>query len=377
MVRTSAVLSSPAATTAKIVPNDADCLAACGQRLREGELVAFPTETVYGLGCHAINKDAVQKVFAAKERPSSDPLIVHILDAAAAFDLWETSADSLAGTTLSRLCSTFWPGPLTLVARAKESHVPDAVMANSAYVGCRSPSHPTARALLQSAQVPIAAPSANKFGHVSPTTADHVFDDLQLEDVWILQDEENPCQVGVESTVAKLEESPSGSLHLTVLRQGAVSADDLRLCLSDLPVSVSQINRSTADNVANVAPGQTVRHYSPHVRSFLVPDTCLHTQLSDKHHQKLRSSVVLDFGQRLISWKNHVLAYRDISPSGESSRAAHVIFDTLRWAEQIDGAQCILFPQLNALATDALMVAVQDRLTRAASGVAIRTLDDL
>lgn len=355
---------------AKIVtPDD---LSACGARLREGKLVSFPTETVYGLGCHALDASAVHLVFLSKERPLTDPLIVHVNEAIEAFPLWNLTQQE--HDVLSTLTSRFWPGPLTLVARAQTTKVPDCLMAGTGFVACRSPSHPLARALIQEAQVPLAAPSANKFGHVSPTTAQHVFDDLEEEDVWILDTPDTVCQVGVESTVAKLEDNV-----LTILRQGAVSEGDLRTALQDkfaASMSVqSKIHRATADTVANVAPGQSIRHYSPRLPSFLVSDTFKDSN-EVEYQSMLASAVVIDFGGRLVRWHNSAKAYRDLSTQGSSIEAAQVLFDTLRWAERIDGASTVLFPVLPATTTDALALALKDRLTRAASGVIIHSLQD-
>jgi tRNA threonylcarbamoyl adenosine modification protein (Sua5/YciO/YrdC/YwlC family) len=345
-------------------------ISVCGERLRLGELVAFPTETVYGLGCHALDVEAVAKVFAAKERPLTDPLIVHVLEPRDAFSLWKQE-----NPILSKLCNDFWPGPLTLVAEAN-SKVPSTIMAGTGYCACRSPSHSTARALLEAAQVPIAAPSANKFGHVSPTTAQHVFDDLQYEDVWILETEgqEGPCcDVGVESTVAKLEETQEGGYLLTVLRQGAVSVHTLKDSLTGLPVEVvAKLKRATKDDVANVAPGQTIRHYSPNIPSFLLSPACVKSEL---RAELLSHSVVIDYGGQLAHWKDHCLAYRDLTPDGSSSAAAQTVFDTLRWAEQVPGASYVLFPELPD-SSDALELAVKDRLTRAASGIIINALEE-
>lgn len=351
---------------AKIV-ND---ISACGERLRLGQLVSFPTETVYGLGCHALDVNAVAKVFAAKERPLTDPLIVHVLEPRDAFSLWKQE-----NPVLSKLCQDFWPGPLTLVAEAS-SLVPSTIMAGTGFCACRSPSHPTARALLEAAQVPIAAPSANKFGHVSPTTAQHVFDDLHDEDVWILEtvDQEGPCcDVGVESTVAKLEMTQDGGYLLIVLRQGAVSVEALKESLINLPVQVvAKLKRATKDDVANVAPGQTIRHYSPNIPSFLLSPLCVK---SEPTKGALSQAVVIDYGGQLIHWKDHCLAYRDLTPNGTSSVAAQTVFESLRWAEQVVSAGFVLFPQLPE-SIDALELAVKDRLTRAASGVVINTLDE-
>lgn len=354
-------------------------LEACGERLRLGELVAFPTETVYGLGCHALDESAVSKVFQAKERPLTDPLIVHVVSEQDAQALWEASPESMEGKALSVLMDKFWPGPLTLVAKAAES-VPNVVMANTGYVACRCPSHILARKLIACARVPIAAPSANKFGHVSPTRAQHVYDDLCDEDVWILDDEDSVCHVGVESTVAKLEflnESSSGTI--TVLRQGAVSAMDIQACLQqyedlrDVFTVISKTKKENKEHVAAVSPGQCYRHYSPDIPSFMLSSDWKHHETGDL--PSISTTVVIDFHQQLVSLKSNVLAYRDLSSGGSSSEAAQAVFETLRWAEQVKGATRIVFPEIvGDTESDALTLALKDRLQRAASGVVIDCL---
>jgi L-threonylcarbamoyladenylate synthase len=334
--------------------------------------VAFPTETVYGLGAHALDEMAVHRIFKAKKRPLTDPLIVHVLTPEDAYTLWDVTAQD--ATVLSALCESFWPGPLTLVYKAA-SHVPDCLMAGTGHVACRSPSHETARALLQACRVPLAAPSANTFGHVSPTTAQHVMDDLCARNVWIVQDDSDNdhqasfcCNVGVESTVAKFSDNT-----LTILRQGAVSQQALAECLRaaglDAVTVQSDVRRATAEHVPNVAPGQSIRHYSPNIASFLVSETCADTVDAGV----LRTAVVIDFGAKLLAWKDVAMAYKDLSATGSSTQAAQVLFDTLRWAESIPGAKQVLFPDL-AESDDALLLALKDRLTRAASGIVIDSL---
>jgi L-threonylcarbamoyladenylate synthase len=402
-------MSTTAATSRakRITRND---LAAAGARLRAGDLVAFPTETVYGLGCNALDESAIAKVFAAKERPSSDPLISHVLTTEQACRLWaaditdtattDTSESTLEYRILSTLCDTFWPGPLTLVAAAAGA-VPPSLMAHTGYCAVRSPSHTIARALIAAADCPIAAPSANKFGHVSPTTADHVWDDLSMEDVWILQDDDerndngngdttnsqqrDSCHVGVESTVAKLEMNAGGNT-LTVLRQGAVSVKELAACMLKAgfgpdEIVVSAVQRATADHVANVAPGQTIRHYSPHIPSFLVSpklyDALREPPQQNPEQYSLQSTIILDYGQRLVNWKEHSLEYRDLSVTGDGAEACATVFEALRWAESVSGADRVLFPEFATNgASDALAIALKDRLTRAASGVVLEKLED-
>jgi len=375
------------AMIAKLVNASDTSLAECGKRLRnDGGLVSFPTETVYGLGCNALDQDAIPKIFQAKERPHTDPLIVHVLDAK---ELWDSSNDDCI---LRLLCKNFWPGPLTLVARAK-SHVPELLMAKTGYVACRSPQHDVARSLLQHAGVPIAAPSANKFGHVSPTSAQHVLEDLGTEDVWIVEATTSSsttscCNVGVESTVAKYDEQEHS---LTVLRQGAVSVKELRDCLSNTRCRVFAKSLATKEHVANVAPGQTIKHYAPRIPSFLIKTTTTTTNNNSSNNNNhvvsvpaveddsftslLKNVVVIDFGGALSPWEPYSLAYRDLSASGNAKEAAACVFECLRWSETIEGASKVYFPEINVDSDDdGLLAAIKDRLTRAASGVSIDAL---
>jgi tRNA threonylcarbamoyl adenosine modification protein (Sua5/YciO/YrdC/YwlC family) len=372
-------MSTNGATTtrAKIVPLSE--IKECGERLREGHLVAFPTETVYGLGCHALDTTAVARVFCAKERPTSDPLIVHVTTSQQALDLWDVREEETR-SCLQTLMDTFWPGPLTLVAKANDTIIPPLLTADTGFVACRSPSHSIAQLLLEAARVPIAAPSANKFGHVSPTRASHVWDDLSYEDVWILEsaaaEEENTCcDVGVESTVVKLEWNDSTQQGTVVLlRHGAISASSLQKAISGV-WNVSVQPKHTSETTPNVAPGQSIRHYSPHVDCYMIS--------SDKNSvQKdelpiLSQAVVLDYAGQLNYLQNQCLAYRDLSVAGNSQEASASLFQTLRWAETVPSATRVYVPQLTYLLQDndnALLWAIQDRLTRAASGVIIDNL---
>jgi len=178
--------------------------------LRAGRLVAFPTETVYGLGAHALDEAAVRRIFAAKGRPLSSPLIVHVATVAMARELAESWPPEAAA-----LAEKFWPGPLTIIV-PKRHTVPDVVTAGHPTVGLRIPSHPTALALLEAARIPVAAPSANRFTELSPTTAEHVRESLGDAVDFILDG--GPCTVGIESTVITLVRS-----RPTILRPGMIS----------------------------------------------------------------------------------------------------------------------------------------------------------
>ena len=210
--------------------------------LRNGGIVAFPTETVYGLGANALDVRAVARVFEAKARPSFDPLIVHL---AGAGDL-STVGDG-RDPRVARLAARFWPGQLTLVLPRRPA-VPDLVTSGLDTVGVRVPDHPAAHALLAAAQVPVAAPSANLFGYVSPTTAAHVVE--QLGDAVDLVLDGGPCRVGVESTVLSLA---GGAPRL--LRPGGVAREDLERALGVTLEVAPPAERP-------LAPGQSLQHYA-------------------------------------------------------------------------------------------------------------------
>ncbi len=221
--------------------------------LRADGLVAFPTETVYGLGARADHPAALARVFAAKGRPAYNPLIVHVLDAAEARGLTRAW-----GPVAEALTARFWPGPLTLVLPRDPARVPDLACAGGPTVALRSPAHPVARALLAAASVPVAAPSANRFQQLSPTHPDHVA--ASLGDRIDLLLDGGPCPLGIESTVVDL----SGPVP-AVLRLGALPLQRLREALPDLVVRAALHDDSEAPT-GLPSPGMLRRHYAPRAR---------------------------------------------------------------------------------------------------------------
>ncbi|MBL9185985.1 MAG: threonylcarbamoyl-AMP synthase [Opitutaceae bacterium] len=222
-------------------------LAHLAARLRAGELVAVPTETVYGLAAHALDARACARIFRAKGRPSSDPLIVHLHSVRQLGLVCRPNAAAL------RLARAFWPGPLTLVL-PKTAAVPAIVTAGRESVAVRVPRHPLFRRLLRLAGVPLAAPSANPFGYVSPTTAEHVRQGLGKKIPHILDG--GPATIGLESTIVDLRD-PS---RPAVLRPGAITAEQIARVLGR---RVTAPRRKTSAQGAQVAPGLLARHYSP------------------------------------------------------------------------------------------------------------------
>jgi L-threonylcarbamoyladenylate synthase len=327
-------------------------IARAAQLLRAGELVAFPTETVYGLGADARNPTALAKIFAAKGRPADHPLIVHLPDASH-LDAWAIDIPAAAHT----LAAACWPGPLTLILK-RHPAVPDLVTGGQATIGVRVPNHPIALALLHEFGSGIAAPSANKFGRISPTTAAHVQEELGTsgeKNVAMILDG-GACAVGIESTIVDMT-----SAIPRILRPGAVSADTLHQLLH-APIHDSHAAQQTghALDIPRVS-GNLAAHYAPR------------TPLQLCAHESLPAAIAaaLQEGQRVA-----VLA-PELSPplpahphlihriaSADFSQFAHDLYALLR---ELDAAGCDVI--LVATPPDhGAWHAVHDRLRRAATG---------
>jgi L-threonylcarbamoyladenylate synthase len=244
--------------------NTAEAREAIGQAaeiLRGGGLVALPTETVYGLGANALDPAAVARIFAAKQRPSWDPIIVHIAGAVAANPMLDLLVTDVPGPA-RKLMAAFWPGPLTLLL-PRSSAVPDAVTAGRPLVGIRMPAHPVAFELIRIAGLPVAAPSANLFSRISPTTASHVLDDLDGRIDAIL--DAGPTVHGVESTVLDPCRTP-----MMIYRPGAITAEEIRLVAGEVEVYEAGATLPTESPEALPSPGVSLRHYAPRARLVLV-----------------------------------------------------------------------------------------------------------
>jgi L-threonylcarbamoyladenylate synthase len=307
------------------------------RRLAAGELVAFPTETVYGLGADATSAQAVAKIFAAKGRPADHPVIVHV-HSIAALAIWGVNVPAAARALAER----FWPGPLTLIVK-KASHVSQAVTGGQDTVGLRCPSHPMARQLLEEfarlGSGAIAAPSANKFGHVSPTTAEHVRDEFGA-DLFILDG--GACDVGLESTIVDVSRGEP-----VLLRPGAISRDDIRAVLGKAP--------RDRDAAAPRASGTLAAHYAPRTALVLVTSGTL-----DEEVRNFTNVAVLAMREA----PRNALATAWIAASADATRYAHDLYANLRRLDA-SGAKRILV-EAPPLAPE--WEAVHDRLTRAAAG---------
>jgi len=236
-------------------------IARAAEILRGGGLVAMPTETVYGLGANALDATAVARIFEAKQRPSWDPIIVHIAGPVAQNPMLEALVSAVPELAL-RLAEAFWPGPLTLLL-PRSGAVSDAVTAGRRLVGVRMPAHPVAFELIRQAGVPVAAPSANIFGHISPTTAAHVLEDLDGRIDAIL--DAGPAKHGVESTVIDPCQSP-----MVIYRPGAITAEQIREIAGPVEVFAAGETMDFTQPKAMPSPGVGLRHYAPRARLVLV-----------------------------------------------------------------------------------------------------------
>lgn len=289
--------------------------------LREGALVALPTETVYGLGADARNSNAVANIYAAKGRPSFNPLIVHVSDIEMAhrFVVWSDTAQTLA--------DAFWPGALTLVLPLKPDHgISSLVTAGLTTLAVRMPDHPVALAVLSRAGVPVAAPSANLSGRISPTTADHVLNGLDGKIGAVLDD--GPCPVGVESTIVGLIKTP------TLLRPGGVAQEDLETVLKH-PLGAPEPDTITA-------PGQLASHYAP------TAQVRLNAAQAEDHE------VMLGFGE--------IGGDLNLSEAGNLIEAASNLFDHLHKLNETQKPIAVA-----PIPNTGLGQAINDRLTRAAA----------
>lgn len=315
--------------------------------VRAGGLVAFPTETVYGLGANALDPTAVGRIFVAKGRPATNPVIVHVADPAQVLNV---AADW--PETAARLAARFWPGPLTLVV-PKRAEVPDAVTAGGPTVAVRCPAHAVARALIREAGVPVAAPSANRSTELSPTRAEHVLKGLKGRIEMVLDG--GPCPGGLESTVADMT-----SVVVRVLRPGLVTVP----MLEEIVGRVEVAKRDSSEEVAR-SPGQMEKHYSPHTPVKLVGDDAYVKSLDEASlcHQKI-GSVIFE-GKTASRMEGYPVGgvRRVFNLTSNPETAGSLLYDTLHQLD-LSGISLIIIE----LPPDTPeWAAVRDRLQRAAA----------
>ncbi|MBX7138361.1 MAG: threonylcarbamoyl-AMP synthase [Oligoflexia bacterium] len=325
-----------------ILSSSPENIAHAAKSLRSGGIVAFPTETVYGLGANALDAQAVAEIFRIKRRPATDPLIIHLADPRE-IELVADLSNPAVRRRLQQL-NRFWPGPLSVVL-PKKTAVPDAVTAGLPSVAVRIPRHPVALALIKASGVPVAAPSANPFSYISPTTAQHVVDNLG-EQVSIVLDG-GPCEIGLESTVISLtSEVPE------ILRPGAITLESISKALD------TRVMRSLGTVAQGAAPGPGMlrEHYSPHTKVEL-------WDRSSRAPSGRVGFVSINGSQHDRASLERYEAFRALSADGDLEEAASKLFSTLRELDRM-GLDLIVVDTCNR---EGLGAAIMDRLTRASA----------
>lgn len=328
--------------------------------IKRGGLVAFPTETVYGLGANAFDYSAVQRIFLAKGRPANDPLIVHILNAS-----WLNRVVKEIPPQTEILVKHFWPGPLTLIF-PRSASVPLIVTAGGESVAVRAPSHPVAQALLSAADLPVAAPSANRFGHTSPTTASHVLDDLAGRIDLILDGGE--CPIGLESTVLDLTQTPP-----VILRPGGVPREEIESVIGRVRVA-NKLSAAHSKQTLS-SPGLLERHYSPHATLILIEITSSERKNAIQKVQEILTGILKEPHRRAgILTVDEEARFFDLFPNLEVislgsihnlSEIGKNLFAGMRTLEQA-GVEMILTTDFGETG---LGLAIRDRLRRAATQI--------
>lgn len=336
-------------------PNRPDpaAITTAAETLRRGGLVAFPTETVYGLGANATDSAAVSRIFEAKGRPASDPLIVHI----ASSDVLESVARDIPPLAQA-LAAAFWPGPLTLVL-PRHPNIPANVSAGMETVAVRMPRHPVALALLSAAGLPVAAPSANTFSRPSATTAAHVYEDLGGRIDIILDGGATP--IGLESTVLDL----TGETPL-VLRPGGITLEQLERYIPNIQVKPRFLTTDTAAS----SPGQSIRHYAPRAPMFLFTGSDRARILAQ---MRSNAETLRARGQRvgILAADEEQATFSDLDATiitlGSLENLAEIGANLFARIREIDaqGVEVIL---VRAFGREGLGIAIWDRLVRAAEG---------
>ena len=327
------------------LPAGEESLRFASMLLQKGQVVAFPTETVYGLGASALNADAVRAIFDAKDRPADNPLIVHVAE--------RKQLDGLCAVTdtARKLMDAFWPGPVTMLLM-KTSAIPDVTTAGLPSVAVRCPRHPVALSLLRECGLPIAAPSANRSGRPSPTSAAHVYEDMRGRIPLILDG--GPCQVGVESTVVDL----TGDVPC-VLRPGAVTAEEIAAVVGQCTVAPS-VMRPLKEGEQAPSPGMRHRHYAPKAKMtvFIGADKAVAEEIIRRYDAAENAAILAHAGAMALYGSRRVYSLGDTP-----QEAAQLLFRRLREMDGL-GVSLILAQGWKA---EGKALAVMNRMARAAA----------
>ena len=343
-----------------------DSLSNCIDHIKNGKLVAFPTETVYGLGANIFNINAINNIYNVKERPTTDPLIVHI-DKLSRINEWKlVNINEIEFNILQEINEKFWPGPITVILKAS-NNVPTEITGNTGNIGIRIPDSKDALNLIERSGVPIAAPSANKFSHISPTHSSHVEDDFKdqqiLKDpIYILESEYNLRKIGIESTIVKINNKV-----LTILRPGYITSEDLSK-LKDIKIeyNIKHIQEDCVDNNPE-SSGQFIKHYATNCNTIII-STKREINIEDL---PIQSNIgLIDIGNISNNLKKQVKYYDNLSNSSNIDESVRSYYSKLRLFEKFnnDNVIDILYIVHNKMLNNIKYDSLFDRIYRSASG---------
>ncbi|MCM0605536.1 MAG: threonylcarbamoyl-AMP synthase [Xanthomonadaceae bacterium] len=333
--------------------------------IRQGQCVGMPTETVYGLAGDALNPKALARIFEIKERPTFDPLILHISPKILSrLNEWVTFKNPKQEVTFKKLSGKFWPGALTILFQ-KKPIVPDLATSGLPEVAIRMPNHPVAQALIDEVDRPLAAPSANKFGSISPTTSSHVLKELGSRVTLVLNG--GSSLIGVESTVIRIHDD-----SIEILRPGGVSQEELTACTG------LRVNQSTSSHgTLSASPGTLDNHYAPKTKLFLIPTSLLGAPIQDlknwvwdlkkKHGAKKIAGIMLSASHRSkFETGSQLLADKwfSLSEKNQPTEIAHSLFAILREVDE-SGVDLIIAEPVTE--KSGLWPAIEDRLKKAST----------
>ena len=350
-------------TTCQIYNSTDENITKCSDQICNGNIVVFPTETVYGIGSSALNPEAVNKIYKIKKRPSNNPLIMHVLN-------WDgaklyTNLNDLETKLCKLLTDKFWPGPLTILVK-KSSYVINEVCAGNNWVALRASNHRVLRKLIEKSMVPIVAPSANISGKVTSTYKDHVINYFKNNDISIITEDE-PSNIGIESTIVKIDNN-----DISIVRPGFITKEDIINCLSEIQnINITQLNLLQQTN----SPGSDISHYTTNKKTYMFNfeifnkfngNNAYSEQIKNTTREYLKQCAIIDFKQINSKYYDYFGAHVDISESGNLNEALFNLYNVLHQINLTDIKVILIFDFWSN--KNGLYNTIYDRFYRCASG---------
>ena len=356
-------------TQAEFLISNRENIEICSKKIIDGDVVIFPTETVYGIGANAFDLNAIDKIYKYKNRPITNPLIMHIIS-------WKgseiyTNLNKLELNIVNLITNKFWPGPLTILLK-KSSYVSDKITANSKWVALRSPSNKVARNLLSKCMVPIVAPSANISGKITSTCKQHIIEHFKDCNISVLY-EDRPSEIGTESTIIKIDND-----EITMLRPGIITLENIKNILDKVDYKNIKYTNFVTDKQED-HPGSSIKHYSPDIPTFLFNFINFNDSLLPGADEKINESIkkstkyflencaCVDFNKTHFNYRDKFGAYVDLSEDNDVKEAIFNLYNVLHQLNNISSINRILITN-HISNKEGLFNTLYDRIYRASSG---------